>query len=72
MMRRLITLILFTLFLQIVLGQNKPVVNDNENLKVDAGFVPDKSDRNNNFYDNEPVYQLPMKDLYIDGEVKSG
>jgi len=71
MMRRLITLILFTLFLQTVQGQNKPVVNDNENLKVDAGFVPDKSDRNNNFYDNEPVYQLPMKDLYIDGEVEN-
>ena len=72
MMRNLTALILFTLILQTAFGQQKPVVvNKSENLKIDAGFVPDKSDRNNNFYDNEPVYQLPMKDLYIEGEVEN-
>ena len=71
-MRKLTILMLFLLILQTALGQQKPVVvNKNENLTVDAGFVPDKSDLNNNFYDNEPVYKLPMKDLYVDGEVEN-
>jgi hypothetical protein len=63
---------LFLLILQTALGQQKPVVvNKSENLAVDGGVVPDKTDLNNNFYDNEPVYKLPMTDLYVEGEVEN-
>ena len=40
-------------------------------LVADERITPDKPDKNNNFYDNEPTYKLPVNDLFIAGEVEN-
>ena len=38
---------------------------------ADSLVYRDKDDRNNNFYDNEETYKLPINSLYIAGEVEN-
>ena len=44
----------------------KPLV---ENEKKNSVQFIDSSDMTNNFYDNVETYPLPVKELFIDGEV---
>jgi hypothetical protein len=71
-MKKLISLFLLTLFLLPVYGQKTqdPVKNPN-NLKIAGQLKPDQADRNNNFYDNEETYILPLNDLFIEGEIEN-
>jgi hypothetical protein len=71
-MKKLAITLFLTLFLQIIYAQkpgdalkNKPEPN------VTSQIVPDKADRNNNFYDNEESYILPLNDLVIGGEIEN-
>jgi hypothetical protein len=43
---------------KVVENENKPVIQS-----------PDTSEMTNNFYDNVETYPLPVKELYIDGEI---
>lgn len=45
---------------------SKEILNNGK--KTGTQFI-DTSDMTNNFYDNVETYQLPVKDLYIDGEI---
>jgi hypothetical protein len=45
---------------------SKQILNNEK--KTGTQFI-DTSDMTNNFYDNVETYQLPVKDLYIDGEI---
>jgi hypothetical protein len=44
--------------------QNKIALNEKKAIQT-----IDTSDMSNNFYDNAETYQLPVKDLFIDGEI---
>jgi hypothetical protein len=46
-------------------------MNNDIQLKRVDNIVPDKQDRNNNFYDNEETYDLPFAGLEVAGEVKN-
>jgi hypothetical protein len=46
-------------------------VKNPDNLKVNSSVTPDSTDRNNNFYDNEETFLLPMGELFIDGEIEN-
>jgi hypothetical protein len=45
------------------------VKNDLKTEKKPVTQIIDTSDMTNNFYDNVETYPLPVKDLYIDGEI---
>ncbi len=38
---------------------------------LNSQVVPDRADRNNNFYDNEDTYRLPLNQVFISGEVEN-
>jgi hypothetical protein len=71
-MKKLTTILLFLIFLSSVNAQktDDPLKNKT-NLNIATQIIPDKADRNNNFYDNEETFMLPVNDLYIDGEVEN-
>jgi hypothetical protein len=46
-------------------------MNTDMQLKRDDKIVPDKQDRNNNFYDNEETYELPFSGLEVAGEIEN-
>lgn len=52
-------------------AQNQAAMENPGNLKVAPGTVNDQADKNNNFYDNEKTYMLPMSELSIAGEVEN-
>lgn len=71
-MKHLLTIALFGLLLSPVCAQNmKTTAKDPETLKINTTTTVDKSDRNNNFYDNEPTYLLPIAALEIAGEIEN-
>jgi len=71
-MKKLTSILLLTLLLSTVFAQKPedPLKNKTK-LSIDTLIVPDKTDRNNNFYDNEETYNLPLKELIIAGEVEN-
>jgi hypothetical protein len=71
-MKNTIKILLLTLFFQSVYAQHPedPLKNKN-NLKVDMQIQPDQADRNNDFYDNEETFVLPMNNLYVGGEIEN-
>jgi hypothetical protein len=71
-MKKPASFLLITLFLSSIYAQkpDDPLKNKSS-LKVNEQIVPDKTDRNNNFYDNEETFILPLNDLYIEGEVEN-
>jgi hypothetical protein len=72
LMKKLSIIVLFTLLLSPAFAQKtEDPLKNNTSLKVATQIVPDKTDRNNNFYDNEETYNLPLQDLVIDGEVEN-
>ena len=71
-MIRFLIILLFIFILPAAFCQNrnnqmKQIADPDINKQV----VPDRNDRNNNFYDNEETYNLPLKDLVISGEVEN-
>ena len=44
-------------------------------MKLQPGLtsqvIPDRADRNNNFYDNEDTYTLPLNQVFISGEIEN-
>jgi len=71
-MKHFMILSLFGLLLQPAYAQEtKLVTNDPENPTINTSVIPDKEDRNNNFYDNEPTFALPISPLEIAGEVEN-
>ncbi len=71
-MRKLTIILFLALLLPSVYAQNPKVpLKDNTNLKVDTRVIPDKSDRNNDFYDNEETFLLPVQELFIGGEIEN-
>ena len=63
----LLHLILSTLYAQLPAD----VLKTKTNLNIAPQVIPDKTDRNNNFYDNEETYVLPMQELFIAGEIEN-
>ncbi len=71
-MKKLAVTLFLTLFLQIIYAQKpEDALKNKPDLKVATQIVPDKADRNNNFYDNEESYILPLNDLMIGGEIEN-
>jgi len=71
-MKKLFTILLLALFVPFVKAQkadNTPA--NNTGLKVATEITPDKADKNNNFYDNEESYSLPIVPLVIEGEIEN-
>jgi len=68
-----LTSLLFLLLILPSLHAQKPgdPLKDKTSLTVVREITPDKADRNNNFYDNEETYLLPMKELVVAGEVEN-
>ena len=58
----------FIIFLSLI-SCNQPSKQITENEKRTAAQIVDSSDMTNNFYDNVETYPLPVKDLYIEGEI---
>ncbi|MDD4603925.1 MAG: hypothetical protein PHF97_08980 [Bacteroidales bacterium] len=71
-MKKITPFLVFMLLLQTLFGQQKQkTVNTTTLPEIEPRIIPDKSDKNNNFYDNEESYALPVKDLYIEGEIEN-
>lgn len=70
-MKKIITVALLSVFLIHSYAQTTKSVTKAEKLKVATETTADKNDRNNNFYDNEETFLLPMSDLEISGEVEN-
>lgn len=71
-MKKLAITLFLTLFLQIIYAQKpEDALKTKPDLNVATRIVPDKADRNNNFYDNEESYILPLNDLMIGGEIEN-
>lgn len=60
----------FILSLQMT-AQNEHQIPGKETLEKNPSVFVDKTDRNNNFYDNEETYSLPMPRLIIEGEIEN-
>ena len=71
-MKKFPTIVLLLLFLSSVYAQKQedPLKNKTS-LNIATQVIPDKADRNNNFYDNEETFTLPMNDLYVGGEIEN-
>ena len=52
------------------MGVNQALPQDANGLKV-AAAAGDPKDRNNNFYDNTDMYELPVAEISIEGEVEN-
>ncbi len=61
-------IVLFPVFLLSLISCNPSVKKMQKDNKPVSQLV-DTADMTNNFYDNEPTYPLPVKELYIDGEI---
>lgn len=71
-MKKLAGILLLTLFLPSVYAQKQEdQLKSKTSLTIADQVIPDKADRNNNFYDNEETYLLPVTDLYIGGEIEN-
>ncbi|MCX6306245.1 MAG: hypothetical protein NT040_14875 [Bacteroidetes bacterium] len=71
-MKKLIWLIIFTLTLQAAYTQEPTTAMKKSTVPAaDTKAFRDAADRNNNFYDNEETFTLPLKDLVVDGEVEN-
>ena len=71
-MKKLTSILLLTLFLPTIYAQKmQDPLKTKETLKIASQVIPDKADRNNNFYDNEETYLLPLNDLVVEGEVEN-
>jgi hypothetical protein len=53
------------------IAQNHSAMENPGNLKIAPGITNDQADKNNNFYDNEKTYLLPLSELTIAGEVEN-
>jgi hypothetical protein len=62
------TTLFFFIFLSLI-SCNQPSKQITEKEKRTAAQIVDSSDMTNNFYDNVETYPLPVKDLYIEGEI---
>jgi hypothetical protein len=71
-MKRIPIIALFLLILPAAFcQQNNENRNVQPNLNMNSTIIPDKNDRNNNFYDNEVTYSLPKATLEIAGEIEN-
>ena len=71
-MKRIIPVIILTLMLQMAFSQKEdPHMKNASDPEISMTLVPDKADRNNNFYDNEETYSLPLSGLVIAGEIEN-
>jgi len=50
---------------------NKTQIKNMAEPEIGTGLLIDKADRNNNFYDNEDTYSLPLASLTIEGEIEN-
>jgi hypothetical protein len=71
-MKRYLFFLLLNIFLPAVFCQNNNLQMKKTIVPlIDAEIVPDKADKNNNFYDNEETYVLTTNDLFVNGEVEN-
>ncbi|MEI7726568.1 MAG: hypothetical protein WCK09_15775 [Bacteroidota bacterium] len=71
-MKKLAGMLLLALFLPSAYAQKtEDQLKNKTSLNTATQVIPDKADRNNNFYDNEETYLLPVNDLYIGGEIEN-
>jgi hypothetical protein len=71
-MKKLAGILLLTLFLPSAHAQKpEDQLKNKASLNIATQVIPDKADRNNNFYDNEETYLLPVNDLYVGGEIEN-
>ncbi len=71
-MKKPASIVLLTLLLSSGFAQKpEDPLKNNSDLKAASQVIPDKTDRNNNFYDNEETYSLPVKELIIAGEIEN-
>jgi hypothetical protein len=71
-MKKLIYLIVFTLTLQAGYTQKTTSAMKKSDVPTtDNKAIRDAGDRNNDFYDNEETFLLPVKELYIGGEIEN-
>ena len=61
-------ILLFIFFLSLISCNQAPKQLSEDGIKPAAQFI-DTSDMTNNFYDNTDTYPLPVKELFIDGEI---
>jgi hypothetical protein len=67
-----ISTILATLFLTMnTLAQVTPAPDTRSGLNRNTAVEADRNDRNNNFYDNEETFSLPLSTVMIAGEVEN-
>jgi len=70
--KKVLSVIFFSLLLQMAFSQNRnPQMKKEIDPEINRSVVPDNADRNNNFYDNEETFMLPLTDLYIGGEIEN-
>ncbi|MFZ4521258.1 MAG: hypothetical protein ACOYNC_06105 [Bacteroidales bacterium] len=70
-MKKLITLLFFALTLQAGYSQETKSMKKKNSPEAEKKAIRDAGDKNNNFYDNEETFVLPMKELVIAGEVEN-
>jgi hypothetical protein len=71
-MKKTAIFLLLPLFLPTMFAQkSEDVLKTKTNLNIATQVIPDKADRNNNFYDNEETYVLPMQELVVTGEIEN-
>ena len=63
-----LTMMMLMVFIQNGNGQ----MNDMKRQPgLNSQVIPDRADRNNNFYDNEDTYTLPLNQVFISGEIEN-
>jgi len=71
-MKKLAIFLTLHLFLSTMFAQKtEDALRSKTSLKIATEAIPDKADRNNNFYDNEATFVLPMQELIIAGEIEN-
>jgi hypothetical protein len=71
-MRKIAAILFLNLFLSTMFAQKpEEALTAKTGLEIAGQVIPDKSDRNNNFYDNEETYVLPLHELVIAGEIEN-
>jgi hypothetical protein len=71
-MKKIAIFLFLTLFLSTMFAQKpEDALKSTSDLKIATQVIPDATDRNNNFYDNEETYVLPMDELFIAGEIEN-
>ncbi len=70
-MKKISVIFAFFILSMQMTAQHEPQNSGKETLVKNPVVSADKADRNNNFYDNEETYSLPLSPLVVEGEIEN-